>query len=64
MQARKLKFLRIEFHPRKHQGMLFVSGTDDRGPYKYYVIRDGVGGDKGKDNTLIMCPGWERGGGR
>ena len=29
------------------------------GPYKYYVIRDGVGGGKGKDNTLITCPGWE-----
>ena len=36
----------------------------NKGPYKYYVIRDGVGGGKGKDNTLITCPGWEGGGGR
>ena len=35
-----------------------------KGSYKYYVIRDGVGGGKGKDNTLITCPGWEGGGGR
>ena len=34
------------------------------GSYKYYVIRDGVGGGKGKDNTLITCPGQEGGGGR
>ena len=27
--------------------------------YKYYVIRDEVGGDNGKDNTLITCPGQE-----
>ena len=35
-----------------------------KGPYKYYVIRDGVGGGKEKDNTLITCPGQEGGGGR
>ena len=35
-----------------------------KGSYKYYVIRDGVGGGKGKDNTLITCPGWQGGGGR
>ena len=35
-----------------------------KGSYKYYVIRDGVGGGKGKDNTLITCPGQEGGGGR
>ena len=36
-----------------------------KGAYKYYAIRDGVGGGgKGKDNTLIMCPGQEGGGGR
>ena len=37
---------------------------DDKGAYKYYVIRDGVGGGKGKDNPLITCPGREGGGGR
>ena len=26
------------------------------------MIRDGVGGGKGKDNALIMCP-WREGGG-
>ena len=30
-----------------------------KGAYKYYVIRDGVGWGKGKDNTLITCPGRE-----
>ena len=43
------------------------SGLDPfyrKGAYKYYVIRDGVGGGKGKDNPLITCPGREGGGGR
>ena len=39
-------------------------GLSGKGAYKYYVIRDGVGGGKGKDNTLITCPGQEGGGGR
>ena len=38
--------------------------STDKGAYKYYVIRDGVGGGKGKDNPLITCPGREGGGGR
>ena len=35
-----------------------------KGTYKYYVIRGGVGGGYGKDNTLITFPVREGGGGR
>ena len=28
------------------------SDGNPKGSYKYYVIRDGVGGGKGKDNSL------------
>ena len=43
---------------------IFIKTGMYKGAYKYYVIRDGVGGGKGKDNPLITCPGREGGGGR